>query len=486
MIRKGENHSFVELNLFLPENENAVDGNIIVSREIYSNGRNSCKINGRLVTVSELKEFMNSVIDIHGQNDNQKILNPTYHINYLDDFCGEKLLNEYEQYKNMFYKYKSLNKDLKENLGDDKEKQRKLDLLQYEFEEIDKANLKVGEEESLNEKRNLYVNYEKISVGLNETSRNVDESLEQINSAIRALDKIENLDERYSQKSAELKNIYYELEEYARDMSDLNSDMYFDENEQNEIEERLDLIFSLKRKYGNSIEEILEYKNKIETEINRINNLDEVNQKIKNELHELEQEMNKKAELMHTIRANVSNILNDKINKELSDLEMPNAKFKVAIHRAREFTKRGLDEIEFFISTNLGEDAKPLSKIASGGEMSRIMLAIKTVLANTDSTPILIFDEIDAGISGKAAKSVGQKLKLIGNNHQVICITHQPSIAARGDENYFISKVTDNQRTRTQIKKLKEEEVINEIARISNGDITEIALKHAMELRKSA
>ena len=486
IIRKGEEYSFIELNLFLPENELAIDGNVIVSREIHSNGRNSCKINGRLVTVAELKEFMNSVIDIHGQNDNQKILNSKYHIKYLDDFAGEELLGIQKEYKDLFYKYNDLKRRLKENLGDEKEKQRRLDLLQYEFDEIDKAKLKNGEEETLSEKRNLFINFEKISKGLNDANENISESVETVNNSIKALEKIESFDENYSKKLEELKNIYYELEEFSRDISDLDSDMFYDENEQNEIEERLDLIFSLKRKYGNSIEEILDYKNKIEEEINRINNLDEVNKKIKKEIETITSQMKEKADKMHNLRLEASEILSNKINVELNDLEMPNAKFIIDIKEIEEFNKTGLDNINFLISTNLGEDAKELSKIASGGEMSRIMLAIKTALADTDGTPILIFDEIDTGISGKAAKSVGQKLKLIGKNHQVICITHQPSIAAKGDYNYFISKAINKQRTHTEIRKLNEDEIIDEIARISNGDVTDIAKKHALELRKSA
>ena len=486
IIRKGEEYSFIELNLFLPENELAIDGNVIVSREIHSNGRNSCKINGRLVTVAELKEFMNSVIDIHGQNDNQKILNSKYHIKYLDDFAGEELLSIQKEYKDLFYKYNDLKRKLKENLGDEKEKQRRLDLLQYEFDEIDKAKLKNGEEESLSEKRNLFINFEKISKGLNDTNENISMSVETVNNSIKALEKIESFDENYSKKLEELKNIYYELEEFSRDISDLDSDMFYDENEQNEIEERLDLIFSLKRKYGNSIEEILDYKNKIEEEINRINNLDEVNKKIKKEIETITNQMKEKADKMHNLRLEASEILCNKINVELNDLEMPNSKFIIDIKEIEEFNKTGLDNINFLISTNLGEDAKELSKIASGGEMSRIMLAIKTALADTDSTPIFIFDEIDTGISGKAAKSVGQKLKLIGKNHQVICITHQPSIAAKGDYNYFISKAINKQRTHTEIRKLDEDEIIDEIARISNGDVTDIAKKHALELRKSA
>ena len=486
MIRKGESYSFVEVNLYLPNNPMSIENNIIVSREIHLNGKNSCKINGRLVTLTELKEFMSNIIDIHGQNDNQKILNSKYHIKYLDNFIGEELLNIKKQYKELYKKRIEVKKELKDNLGDDKEKQRKLDLLKYQFDEIDLAKLKENEEEELEEKRKLFMNSEKIGKSLNSADLALGEgAIDKINEAIRAIEKISDIDKVYEEKLTELKSIYYEVQELSRDISSLNSEMYFDENERNETEERLDLINSLKRKYGNSIIEILEYKNNIEQEIERINNLDEYNAKLKEKIKALEKEMQTLATKMHSIRVNIAQKLNENINKELKDLEMPNAKFYVEI-KETEFNKNGIDEIEFFISTNIGEDSKPLAKIASGGEMSRIMLAIKTVLANTDSTPILIFDEIDTGISGKAAKAVGEKLKIIGNSHQVLCITHQPSIAAKGDQNFFISKVSEEGRTYTKVKKLNEEEIIKEIARIANGEITDIALKHAIELRKTA
>ena len=486
MIRKGENYSFVEINLYLPNHPISIENNIIVSREIHLNGRNSCKINGRLVTLTELKEFMNNIIDIHGQNDNQKILNSKYHIKYLDNFIGQKILDIKNQYKDLYKKRIEIKKELKENLSDDKEKQRKLDLLQYQFDEIDMANLKENEEDELEEKRKLFMNAEKIGKSLNSADLALGEgAVDKINDAIKAIEKISDIDKIYEQKLSELKSIYYEVQELSRDISALNSEMYFDENERNETEERLDLINSLKRKYGNSINEILEYKNNIEKEIERINNLDEYNAKLKENLKVIEEEMLVLAIKMHNIRVEVAQRLSENINKELQDLEMPNAKFLIDI-KETEFNKNGTDEIEFFISTNIGEDSKPLAKIASGGEMSRIMLAIKTVLANTDSTPVLIFDEIDTGISGKAAKAVGEKLKIIGKNHQVLCITHQPSIAAKGDENFYISKVSEEGRTYTKVKKLIEEEIIKEIARIANGEITDIALKHAIELRKTA
>ena len=486
MIRKGENYSFIEMNLYLPENPIAIENNIIVSREIHTNGKNSCKINGRLVTLTELKEFMNNIIDIHGQNDNQKILNSKYHIKYLDNFIGERITDIKEKYRILYKKHIEIKKELKANLGDDKEKQRKLDLLQYQFDEIDSANLKENEEEELEEQRKIFMNSEKIGKALNQADISLGEgAIDKINEAIKAVEKISDLDKKYEDTLCQLKGVYYEVQELSRDISSLNSDMYFDENERNEIEERLDLIFSLKRKYGNSIKEILDYKENVENEIERINNLETYNEELKAELQKLEKEMQELASKMHEIRVNVANELNIKINKELADLEMPNARFITNINET-DFNKNGIDEIEFFISTNIGEDSKPLAKIASGGEMSRIMLAIKTVLANTDSTPVLIFDEIDTGISGNAAKSVGEKLKIIGQSHQVLCITHQPSIAAKGDVNFYINKESQDGRTFTKVRKLSEEEIINEVARIANGEVTEIARKHALELRKTA
>ena len=488
MIRKGENHSFVELNLFLPENENSVDGSVVVSREIYDNGRNTCKINGRLVTVNELKEFMSGIIDIHGQNDNQTLMRKQEHIKYLDNFIGNDILKLKIEYLDLFNNYNSIQKELKENYGDEKEKQRKLDLLKYQLDEIEEANLKVGEEEELDELHQLMKNSEKIYTNLEEIQENLSNSaIEAINNSIRCFEKIENLGEKYQNKLTELKNVYYEVQELSRDVSDMNSELFFDEEKRNEVESRLDLIYSLKRKYGNSVDEILEYKEKIEEEIFNIENCEEHNNELKKKLDILDSKMFIICEKMNNLREKNSRKLSENINKELVDLEMPNAKFSVysKFNSNKSYTENGLNEIEFLISTNVGDDAKPLAKTASGGEISRIMLAIKTVLADSDKVPVLIFDEIDTGISGKAAKSVGEKIKIISRKHQVLCVTHQPSIAAKGDYNYYINKKVKNGKTATDIKLLNEQEVINEIARISSGDITITSINHAKELRKA-
>ena len=487
IIRKGESYCLVELNIYLPQNENSIDGNIIVSREIHTNGRSSCKINGRLVTVNELKDFMKKIIDIHGQNDNQTIMSKSEHIKYLDNFIGKNILNEKEEYFNLYIKYNEIKKELKENYGDEKEKQRRLDLLKYQFNEIENANLKIDEENTLEIERKKMMNSEKIFSSLNEVDVNLSEAvIDGINASIKALEKIEDIDDEYSAKLSALKNIYYDVQELARDISGMNENMSFDEEQRNEIEKRLDYIYDLKRKYGNSVQEILDYKKQVEDEIYKIENMEAHNEKLKSELEKIKIEMLKKSQILHKVRCENAKLLNDKINKELQDLEMKSAKFNVSIkyEENNEYTENGLDDIEFLISTNIGDEEKSLIKIASGGEISRIMLAIKTVLADTDEVPVLIFDEIDTGISGKAAKCVGEKIKIISKKHQVICITHQANIAVQGDANYYISKKVLDQRTFTTIKLLDENEVIEEIARISSGDITKSALVHAKEMRK--
>ena len=489
MIRKGEEYSCVEACIFLPENEKAIDGNIIVSREIYSNGRNSCKINGNLVTVNELKEFMKDIIDIHGQNDNQTILDKTSHIAYLDSFIGNEIFSIKEKYRELFDRYNKIKEELKANYGDEKEKQRRIDLLKYQFNEIEVAKLKPGEDEKLEEQRKLILNSEKITENLKIADENLsDQTIDSINVAIRALEKIENIDKIYSEKLAGLKSIYYDIQEISRDISSLSEDMYFDDQERNEIENRLDIIYSLKRKYGNSIDEILNYSNELEKEIFEIENLDEINSKLKKEQKEIEDEMIELSNKMNIIRTKKAKSLSERINKELAELEMPNAKFNANVEYCEEkkFNKNGLNDVDFLIATNIGEEEKPLIKIASGGEMSRIMLAIKSVLAEVDKVPVLVFDEIDTGISGKTSKVVGEKMKKIAKNYQILMITHLATIAAKGDFNYYIFKQVENGKTRTNVKMLNEQETLEEIARIASGEVTSVAIQHAKELRNIA
>ena len=449
------------------------------------NGRNMCKINGRMVTVNELKEFMSKFIEIHGQNDNQNLLDIKEHQKYVDGYIGNKIIELKKEYLEHYTRYNEINKELKENYGDDKERQRKIDLLKYQINEIEVASLKEGEEEQLEEKRKIIMNSEKIAQSLNEADMAIGENtIDLLSTSIRALEKIEQIDKKYEQTVSGLKSVYYELQEISKDISSYREDTYFDEQERNEIEERLDLIYDLKRKYGNSITEILEYNEEIKQEIDKIENLEERNSKLKKEQKELKQKMTELATKMHKLREENAEKLSNEINTNLKDLEMKNARINIHVdYMEEDFYSTGKDRIEIYISTNLGEDEKELSKIASGGEMSRVMLAIKTVLSNTDQMPILVFDEIDTGISGKAANKVAEKLSKIAKSHQVLCISHLPNIAAIADYNYFISKNVKNERTNTNIKLLNETEVINEIARISSGEINDATIKYATELR---
>lgn len=484
MIRANENHSLVEACIFYPNSDLAEDGNIIVSREIFSNGRNTCKINGRLVTVNELREIMRDIIDIHGQSDNQKLMEVSNHINYLDEFSLEKISILKNEYSEMYKEYCSVKEELNKNYGDDIEKQRMLDLLNYQLDEIKNANLVVGEEEELEEKRKILSNSEKISSSLNETSNELNNHvLDGLSKSIKYMSKIENYSDIYKEKLIQIQSVYYDLEDITSQISDFTYDIEYDQDTARNVEERLDMIYSLKRKYGNNISEILTYKNSLVSQINEIENKEEYIKIQKEKLNALENKMRNIANTMTAIRKENALLLEKKINEQLTELEMKNASFLVSILPEDEFNKNGLDKVEFLVSTNIGDDFKPLTKIASGGEISRIMLAIKVVLSDLDNTPIMIFDEIDTGISGTAAMSVSQKIKKISKSHQIICVTHLAVVAAKADYNYCIKKEVDCNSTKTKVSLLTETEALNEIARISSGEITKIALQHAQALR---
>ena len=484
MIRKGEEYSFVEMSVSNNNNED-----IILSREINVNGKNLCKINGRMVTVAELKNFMSSIIDIHGQHDNQSLLNSNVHIKLLDKFAGNELKNVKLDYLEKYNKYKRLKEEIAKNYGDDKERQRKLDLLKYQSNEIEEADLKKCEEEELEEKKKKILNTEKLSKNLGIAENEIlNVAIDSVQSAMKALEKIEDINEEYAKTADSIRNVYYELEDCGRTIASYSEDIYFDDREIEEVETRLNIISSMKRKYGNNIEEILKYKEEVEKEIYEIENLDEYTNKLKSDLKVLESEMKELCKEIHQIREKTSKVLSEEVQKDLIDLEMKNTKFKVDINYSEnnEFNENGQEQIEFLIMTNIGEDFKPLVKIASGGEMSRIMLAIKRVLADVDEVETLVFDEIDTGISGVASNKVAEKMKEIAKTHQIICVTHLATIAAKGDSNYFISKEVENEKTKTNVSLLTDNKLVEEIARIASGEVTKVSMQYAKELIERA
>lgn len=488
MIMKDKTYSFVEICIYDESNEVAMeDGNIIISREIHLNGKNSCKINGRLVTVVELREFMKNVIEIHGQYDNQILFDIAEHIKIVDGFSNKDINILMREYRQNFLEYSNINLKLKENYGDEIEKQRKLDILNYQLNEIIDVNLKIEEEEELEEKRKMMINYEKLSQNLNIVNSQIDSSvLSGLDNTLKALNKIQYLDKYYDDKINGIENIYYELKEINFDIIEKINELEFDEFECLKVNQRLDLINSLKRKYGSNIKAILDYRYKLENEITMIENMEEYNNNLKKKLNSLKEDMFKLASKMNEIRVKNCSKLESKINFEIKDLDMKNADFKIDIKFRGDYTfnKNGLNDIEFLVATNAGQDFKSLSKIASGGEISRIMLAIKTVLTDIDKTPVIIFDEIDSGISGSAAKKVSEKIKKISKTHQVITVTHLPIITASADYNYKVAKEVKDNKTKTVVNLLKGNDVIKEIAWISAGNITNTAINHAIELKK--
>lgn len=479
LVKTGEDSALIEACFF--QNEE----NIILSREIFSNGRSVCKIDGKMVPLSNFKSIGEKLIDIHGQHDNQSLLNASKHLELLDKFIGDEIKSLKQDYSALLFEYKQIKKEIENNFGDEKDRARRIDLLKYQIEEIERADLKPEEEEELNTKRNLMINSEKIVKVLSNTYYSLnDVILDNIGTLAHDLSSITSYDTKYNEMLLNLNEAFYMLKDVASDTLDCMNIVEFDKEEQNKIEERLDLIFNLKRKYGSDINSILDYYKNIAKELEKLQNSDEIINELKQRLEKITLELKILAIKIRNLRKEKANNICEKVNRELKDLEMKNAYIEFEFKELEIFLEDGMDEVQILISTNKGESLKPLSKTASGGEISRIMLALKNVFSNYDDISCMIFDEIDTGISGQAAKMVAEKMKKISQKHQLICITHLPVIAAFGDSNYFISKKIKNEKTVTLVEKLDENSTLKEIARILDGDeITDISLEHARALR---
>jgi len=478
------------------------DNTLIISREFSLSGKNTCRINGKLVTVSVLREVGERIIDIHGQFDNQSLLRTENHIELLDSFGGEEIHQIKHEYSEKLAEYKTLKARLKELSGNERERERKIDLLKFQIDEIKKAKLKIGEEEELSRQKLLLANAEKIANALScayEMLFSGDgakcSASDSLNSALSELNSIAKLDSKYADFAKRIEDISYQLEDIISELREERDNTEYNPQMLEQIEERLDLIYKLKRKYGSTVEEVLQYYEEIQRDLEGIIKSEDIaNELIKN-IKQLDEEMLVLAKGLHTKRQSAIKLLEDKIGEQLEDLDMKRARFKVNIEfndelnnsGERDYTQNGLDKVEFLISPNVGEPLKPLSKIASGGEMSRIMLAIKTILADVDRMPTLIFDEIDIGVSGRAAQKIGEKLSYISRNHQVICVTHLAQIACMADNHFLIEKIVDGDTTKTKVDKLDSKNVEEEIARILGGtNITETTRRYAKEMLKTA
>ena len=467
------------------------DGQIVITRQLTKEGKSVARINGMVVTLNVLREISDELINIHGQHDNQALLTPARHVAFLDAYAGNE---EYiGKYKEILQKKRQIEKKLASLEMNEQEKMQRIDLLEYQVNEIKKASLEKGEEADLREQREIYANAEQITNSVNEAYTNIYEGDETqsaydgISIAVDALSKISDLNPQLKTMYDSLSTLMYSLEDTAHELKEFGDTVEFDEQTLNDIEERLDLISKLKRKYGGSIEEILEYMKKAETELNDIKLSDERTNEMKTELLQVTDELRKNGLVLSERRKEAAKVLEGAIEAALHELNMEKAKFSVNIENDESFYDNGMDKVEFLISTNPGEPLKPLVKIASGGELSRVMLAIKSILADTDGVDTLIFDEIDTGVSGKAAMSIARKLSQIGKNKQVLCITHLPQLTSAADNHYLIQKDTDGDMASTTLKELDDEGRELELARIiDGGEVTELALSHAKQMLENA
>ena len=494
IIRKGETKASVEALFYIEDKylkeeieklNIELDNELVISREISESSRSVTKVNGNLVSLAELKSLGNLLMDIHGQHDSQSLLNVKEHISLLDDmaFRNDKVVSEYKKLYNERNEYIS---KLNKIGGNGENRERQLEFLRFQLDELESANLTLGEDERLEEKINVLNNSKNIIYTLEDSYSKLNhEVLPTLQKVMSGLNDIGKYDSKYEDFANVIQDSFYELDEVTRDISSKTSSVEINPEELNKAEERLDLIIKLKRKYGNTLEEVLNTFSKLSDEYEELINSEEIVKDLEKKIKTVEEQMYIKASKMSKTRQEKATSIEEEIVKILAELEMPKTTFKVDIKfdEEKNFTDKGLDRIEFLFSSNFGEELKPLSKIASGGEMSRIMLAIKNVLSEADKIPTMIFDEIDTGISGKAGFAVADKLHNLALNKQIICVTHLASIAAKGDNNLYVNKGIENDRTVTRINKLQGEEITNEIARIiSGGNITEAAMSHAREL----
>lgn len=501
MIRKGTDYSLVELTFSVSENcakqlkkydiYMEEDNIVTVTRKI-SEGRSISKINGETVNIKTLKNVMSLLIDIHGQHDHQSLLYTKNHLDILDKFAKDSILELKEQIKEEYSKYTKLIKKLEEFNIDEGQKAREIEFAEYEVNEIESANLKPEEDVQVEEEFKKLSNSKEIVSALSEIYNALSYETagglrDIINKAVMDINSIKGMDEKISQFQTELYDIDNLCRELTSQIYDYNSGMDFNPEYVREVEERLDVINHLKLKYGNSIEEILRYKEEKEEYLEKLNNMTDEMESVKNQISELEGTLNNLCTKLSEQRKKAAKELEVLVKQALVDLNFIAVEFEIQITRKESIGENGFDNVEFMISTNPGESVKPLVKVASGGELSRIMLAIKSILATEDDIDTLIFDEIDTGISGQTAMKVAEKMAKISRNHQVICISHLSQIAAMADSHYLIKKTADENSTTTSIKKLTRRQSIEELVRINGGTgITEAGLIHATEMKDMA
>ena len=496
MIRNGAQSLFAEGVFELNENQKKrlnelgfeiEDDELIITRYFDRNAKSKIIVNGSRMTLSRLKELMVNIIDLVGQHEHQFLLNSEYHLHLLDRFLDDegKILSR--RIRENVNKIKKLNLQIG-NIEEEKTRiAEKKDILEFQLNEINSLELKENEDNELEEEYKILFNAGKINEKLEETSQFLKEGefsiLTALGRAKRNLEQLSDLSESYNELYEKIESVLYEVEEISYSVDNFAGDVEIDDKKLEKIVERIDNINKLKLKYGSTIAEILEYRDEIEKDLSLVNFENEELENLKTEKNKHVGQYFQDSEKLSEIRMKIAENLQNTVDVQLDDLNMENAKFKVEIRKTQEITMHGIDNAEFMIATNVGETFKPLAKIASGGEISRIMLALKTVFSAVDNISVLIFDEIDTGISGETVRRVAEKLRELSRNTQIICVTHSPQIAGRAQQQFFIKKEIENNFTETKVHELNTEERIREIARIISGDnITEASINHAKEI----
>lgn len=470
--------------------DNEDDDTLILQRTISSTGKSSCKINARPASVSVLKEIAKNLINIHGQHESYELFSPDTHIDYIDSF-GE-LDKELEDYREKYKKYKALKKQLSEANSDESARLHEIDLLTYQSTELFNADVQPDETEQLENERIILMNSEKIFTLLNDAKELLDGDertqggVESVETAMNYIQKASSLNAEYESISESITDAYYNLRDCIESISDAAESVESDPQRLEEIEERLDLLNRLTRKYGCECNELPSLAEKMQARLEELLNYDKNRDKLEADYKIAENEVRKSAQRLSEIRKKTAKVFSERVREEMSFLNMPNVQI-VTQFEDTDFYEKGTDKVEFLISANPGEPPRPVAKIASGGELSRMMLAIKTVLASTDDIDTLIFDEVDTGISGSAAQKVGLKLREVSRSSQVLCVTHQAQLASLADAHYLISKQVEDGRTFTQVRLLDFDGRKQELARIIGGvSITDAALAHAEAMLKEA
>ncbi|BAN74653.1 MULTISPECIES: DNA repair protein RecN [Lacticaseibacillus] len=464
---------------------------VLLQRELFRSGRNVCRVNGHLVNTATLKAIGETLVDIHGQNEHQQLMHSETHLGLLDAFAGDDLLKIRQQYAEVYHNYQHTLQAVKQKQANEQEWAQRLDMLKFQVNEIQSADLHPHEDTDLSTERERLANFQKINSALQESYALLSDeevnALDQIGQAMSSMQSIADLDPDFAAIADNLQSAYYSLQDVQNDLSNELDDQEFDEGRLDEVEKRLDLFNQLKRKYGETLDEVIAYGKRAAAELSQMEQAETSVEDLDSTLKESRAQLQKLGSALSKRRHAAAKQLTKAIHEQLASLYMDKTVFSVHFTKAKDFRPDGLDEAVFYIQTNPGEEAKPLAKIASGGELSRLMLAMKTIFARSEGVTAIIFDEVDTGVSGRVAQAIANKISLIAKSSQVLCITHLPQVAAMADHEYVINKNVHDGRTTTQVNKLTAKARVDEIARMLAGEkITKLTVEHAEELLKMA